>query len=158
MSFRETPSLCTKFATPAKGLSLKPALMPLNPECHDLRHPPSHRQARERHVPRTQHLTEDQRSQTLEPAPPVQRTQGNETQAIFDMSNERKWIQYSYDDPDNAAILQVADSREEAEEDDELIMENCPWYSYKVDSSKLYDPKGPYFLTFLLNAVNESDS
>lgn len=67
---------------------MKPAPpSPKQPEKHhDLRRPPSHRQARERHVPRSQHPAEDQLPQALELAPPIQRTQGNETQAIFDMS------------------------------------------------------------------------
>ena len=55
----------------------------------------------------------------------------------------RLWIQYSYDDIENAPVIQTADSAEEAEECDGDVMDGCVWYHYRINGSKLINPFGP---------------
>lgn len=57
------------------------------------------------------------------------------------------WIQYAYDDPTNAPIIQTAHSEAEAREDNEIVMSGCCWYRYDTidGSQKLINQTGPFY-------------
>ena len=60
------------------------------------------------------------------------------------------WIQYTYDDPDNASVIQTADSEEEAREEDEIVTIGAPWYRYDIipkpdTDGTLANPDGPHY-------------
>lgn len=64
---------------------------------------------------------------------------------------KKLWIQYAYTDTVNASVTQTADTREEAEEFDDLFY-GCPWYSYDIappgkkgGDGKLINETGPFF-------------
>lgn len=60
------------------------------------------------------------------------------------MKTEHLWIQYAYDDTDNAPVIQTAHSEKEAREDDEEVMSGCVWYRYDINGSDLVNKHGPF--------------
>jgi len=64
------------------------------------------------------------------------------------MEVEKLWVQYGYDDTSEAPIIQTANTKEEATEEDELVMSGCCWYCYDVGpGNKLINEDGPHYLT-----------
>ena len=61
------------------------------------------------------------------------------------------WIQFSYDDPKNASVLQTAESERQAREDDD-IFPGHPWYRHDMANdaegvTRVSNPDGPYWFT-----------
>jgi hypothetical protein len=54
------------------------------------------------------------------------------------------WIQYTHDDPDNAAVLQTADSEAEARREDRTISDSGVWYCYRIVGKELEPVSGPH--------------
>lgn len=69
------------------------------------------------------------------------------------MSSKQLWIQYAYDDPPDAAVIQTADSEEEAREEDELVQKGCCWYRYDIvpgpGDGSLANEDGPHYFNNL---------
>lgn len=68
---------------------------------------------------------------------------------MSDNNQKETWIQYSYEDTENAAILQTAESKKQARKDDKIFPGN-PWYQYDLVENKerqieAINERGPFY-------------
>lgn len=62
------------------------------------------------------------------------------------------WVQYAKDDPENASVMQTADSEDQAREDDDIFQYGLPWYRYDIapgggPDGALGNPNGPHYFS-----------
>jgi hypothetical protein len=82
----------------------------------------------------------------------IQETDNSETRDPSELNEDIcsvQFVQYSYPDPDNAAVIEMADTEEEAKREG---ANGCPWYKYDVEPSDnpehtgvLTNRQGPFF-------------